>query len=344
MKERPDISPVVYWRADSQAARGFTLVELLVVIAIIALLIGILIPALGTANKMGQRTVCMAHLRGAGQAMIIYANSNNDFLAGPNTSGSKLNGNQLVNANTSDAPIQNFDWISPTLAGSLTLSSDPNQRLADIFKIKLRCPSNREVYTGGAFGGLTVPANALPLPIGSYSAITNFLVNPDSTWNSVPVVNGNKDIFMESWVAKVVSVPLTYAPKLSSVGDATRKIAALDGTRYVDQTTGVETYNSAAKQIEGGNFSVIGPSMSYVVSNGEPYRRDTSALLKISRRFAYRHVGDTLNAVFYDGHAQNLTAKQSTRVDMHFPTGSKVVDPTQLAPSDTTFAKNAILP
>ena len=60
--------------------KGFTLVELLVVIAIIALLMGILMPALARVRALAFRVVCGTNLSGLGKAMLIYANDYDDEL------------------------------------------------------------------------------------------------------------------------------------------------------------------------------------------------------------------------------------------------------------------------
>ena len=58
--------------------RGFTLIELLVVVAIIALLIAILLPSLGKARELSNRSVCAANLRGVTQSLNVYAADNAD--------------------------------------------------------------------------------------------------------------------------------------------------------------------------------------------------------------------------------------------------------------------------
>jgi prepilin-type processing-associated H-X9-DG protein len=63
---------------------AFSLVELLVVIGLIAVLIGLLLPALQKARESANRTKCLANLRTLAQAMVMYVQNNKGWLPNQN--------------------------------------------------------------------------------------------------------------------------------------------------------------------------------------------------------------------------------------------------------------------
>ena len=59
--------------------RKFTLVELLVTIAIIAILAGMLLPALSSARDKARAVLCTGDLKQVAQKFVLYAGDNDDY-------------------------------------------------------------------------------------------------------------------------------------------------------------------------------------------------------------------------------------------------------------------------
>lgn len=124
----------------SHRPRAFTLIELLVVIAIIAILAGLLLPALAQAKAKAQQTQCLNNAKQLSLGMLIYVGDNNDIYAG------------AASANTYGPHLE--DWIywrtganTPTVNGVLmTLDKSPVIKVlgtgasTNIF----RCPMDRD--------------------------------------------------------------------------------------------------------------------------------------------------------------------------------------------------------
>jgi prepilin-type N-terminal cleavage/methylation domain-containing protein len=134
--------------------RGFTLIELLVVVAIIALLIAILLPSLGKARELANRSYCAANCRGIMQSMNVYAADNSDAFptvgilptagnygsAGTAPPGLTTNGS---NATSADGALALY---YPTAGGSPSTSNGGGNIMANVWILVLKNYTSPKQY------------------------------------------------------------------------------------------------------------------------------------------------------------------------------------------------------
>ncbi|HEX3359061.1 MAG TPA: type II secretion system protein [Tepidisphaeraceae bacterium] len=315
---------------------GFTLVELLVVIGIIALLISVLLPALGKARAAANTIACSANLRSILQAMQVYATQNRDAIPGSSWTTSLFlfkNGDPLqgvstvppINDNNCSTVTHAMDWESPIariMGIKFDEGSGPANRAARFMALRdlnaFTCPDNDIVSTYFNTGGLPVTAGKMI----SYNTSMGFLLPGNGTTGTYGVAVAD---------ARDYQPPKQYRPKVSKLGQGARKIYIADGALFctASQVPDIDVrFNSYP-----GLYSDVGPPITFTRSWPRDSAQTGATTTRDARIFAYRHGARRpgthsdqfrFNAGFFDGHVETLGDLQGADPAMWFPKGTVV--------------------
>lgn len=286
-------------------AVAFTLVELLVVIGIIALLVGILLPALGRARESANKLKCMSNLRTLGQGLFMYAVDNHGSLP----YGFVANGEALYPSGTPAYAGESSDWTTLLLnelakkpvgydASQLTGTSNPGLRALFL------CPSvGIEPSVQSFMTHYSCHPRIMP-DLGSYDAY-----RPNPTLGLQPLKPYKlAKIKRPAEIAGLFDATLFDPSNQAGQWIATACAFGLDKSRYLSPKTALTDDYSLDPTMNAGQPVDLTPYAATGVQNINTDGNNNKANLR------FRHGRDTqLNALMMDGHVETFNYKKSTQ-------------------------------
>ena len=279
----------------SQAARhrrrcGFTLVELLVVIGIIAVLIGILLPALRRARQAAQSAQCLSNIRQLNTALVAYTQDNRNRVF-PYYADNSILWQIIV-----------LPYINRT-AGKLDLTTSNPAVKASIAQLQLRetvyfCPTARDPV-GGA------------LATGNDSTGTAF-----NCWGPTRPATGGLmgSYYFNGWL---------YRHSVTNVDDSTVMGYAAMGVSGWNTTRARDSFWQLPAV---GNSANIPTFCDGIWVDGWPKEGDVPQKSLITgdknseqgmQRICVRRHGERINVAFLDGHASSVELRNLWTLQWH---------------------------
>lgn len=280
-------------------AGGFTLVELLVVIGIIAILVGILLPALGRAKSSANQVKCMSNLRSIGQAIPMYASLNKGAMPfGFVVQGNQIDGGITYTGSTTDWTVLLLNVMNKK-GSDYSTQQQTGTGDAGLRAIFL-CPENSFVSTSNAF-------------ITNYSSHPRIM--PDLSQRDF-TRTGATSLMRGYRLAKVrraSEVAIIFDGSIDNLNYQTPVVAfALDGNRKQKRPFFIENPppNLADPAVQLGQPIDLAPwfggadSAQFINTDGQ----------RNPGNIRFRHNRDTrANTLMVDGHVESFSYNKATR-------------------------------